>query len=66
MIGSKKLAEIRAELRSVLQETGEDPLVWLERRMSSPEFAGRTGKNEVLQSLDRLLKTPGKKRGRRK
>jgi hypothetical protein len=66
MIGRKKLSTIREELRQAIRATGEDPIRWLENRLSSPK-PGATEKSEVLQSLQRIIeaKQTGKKRQRR-
>jgi hypothetical protein len=66
MIGPKKLSTIRAELQSALAATGDDPIVWLEKRMTSPEHRG-SGESEVLHSLRRFLEAPAriKRRGKR-
>lgn len=61
MIGPKKLSTIRAELRQALEATGEDPIQWLEKRMStSPKD------KDVLQSLKRLLSTQPKRKRTKK
>lgn len=65
MIGRKKLSTIRRELQCALAGEGDDPIRWLEQRMT----AGRRGppargEIEVLQSLSRFLRTPGIKRRR--
>ena len=59
MIGPKKLSVIRKDLTRAFLATGEDPIRWLEERMTStdcPEKA--TDANEVLQSLQRVLAAP--------
>jgi hypothetical protein len=53
MMGPKTLSEIREELRRALAATGDDPLRWLEKRMTAS--SKRRGKSEVLQSLWRFL-----------
>lgn len=61
MIGPKNLDTIRAELRESLEATGEDPIHWLEERMSiSPKD------QDVLQSLKRLLSAPSKRKRTKK
>lgn len=62
MIGKKKLAAIRQELRRALAATGDDPIRWLDERMSAPEGQGTTvaGESEVLHSLRRVLEVPEK------
>jgi hypothetical protein len=57
VIGPKKLITIREELKSALTATGDDPIVWLEKRMSEPtvRVAGTSGKRDVLGSLIRFL-----------
>lgn len=70
MIGPKKLATIRDDLRRALTATGEDPLRWLEARMSAPAGqAADTGESEGVRSLRRFLDAPprpGRKRPRAK
>jgi hypothetical protein len=57
MIGPKKLSTIGQELQRALTATGEDPIRWLEERMSVPERreSAASGENEVLNSLLRVL-----------
>ena len=69
MIGPKKLGTIREQLRGDLAATGEDPIEWLEKRMTTPERHGvdASGESEVLRSLRRVLEpTEKEKRGRRR
>lgn len=65
MIGSKKLSTIREELRCALAATGEDPIRWLEERLTATERQGVAppAQSEVMHSLLRLLE--GRKRSRR-
>jgi hypothetical protein len=58
MIGPKKLSAIRQELKSALDATGDDPIGWLEERMSAPVRRAPAAEhgNEVLHSLRRFLK----------
>ena len=67
MIGRKKLSTIRQDLRRALEATGEDPIDWLEKRMTTPERQGSATsvQSEVLQSPRRFLISPGKGRRRR-
>ena len=60
MIGRKKLSQIRHDLQRALAATGEDPIRWLEDRVSASKSNGRAGqeKSEVLHSLQRFLNTP--------
>jgi hypothetical protein len=64
MMGPKKLSEIREELRRALAATGDDPIDWLEKRVTESE---RRGKSEVLEFLRRFLEEGqrGKRRNRR-
>src|SRR5262245_34998034 len=56
MIGPKKLATIRQQLRDTLAATGDDPIRWLEELMNAPAgHAAGSGESEVLQSLRRFL-----------
>jgi hypothetical protein len=67
MIGPKKLSAIRQELQRALTATGDDPIRWLEERMSSPETESSavSGESEILQSLRRILETTGKAKRRK-
>jgi hypothetical protein len=60
MMGPKKLRTIRQELDQALASTGQDPIRWLEKRMTAAEQATRP--SEVLHSLRRLLDGNGKKK----
>jgi hypothetical protein len=65
MIGPKRLSAIREELRRALDATGDDPIRWLEQRMTAPEGQGDAGGgNEVLVSLRRFLETAGREKRR--
>ena len=57
MIGPKKLSTIGQELQGGLRATGDDPIRWLEERMTVPERQGSVaaGEIEVLNSLRRFL-----------
>jgi hypothetical protein len=69
MMGSKKLSEIRRELKAAFSHEGGDPIQWLDERLrelaQEPEKDARS--SEVLESLRRLIGSsgPAKKRGRR-
>ena len=69
MIGPKKLSTIRQELRHALGATADDPIAWLEKRVAASQRRGvrtSTG-SEVLESLQRFLEAPGrKKRGKQR
>ncbi len=67
MIGPKKLSIIRQELQRALTATGDDPIAWLEARMSAPpaQGAAASAENEVLQSLRRVLEAPGSEKRRK-
>jgi len=62
MMGPKKLSTIRQELEHALSAAGEDPIRWLEERVTAPrrpEAAEARG-SEVLDSLRRFLEAaPG-------
>ena len=60
MIGPKKLSTIRQQLKSALAATGDDPLRWLEERMTTPVCQATAVEqgNEVLHSLHRFLNRP--------
>jgi hypothetical protein len=67
MIGPKKLSTIREEIRRALADEGEgDPIAWLEQRMTAAARSGVAGskRDEILQSLRRILETPTSKRTR--
>lgn len=68
MIGPKKLEAIREELKSALNATGDDPIVWLEKRMSEPigSLGTATGKSDVLGSLIRFLDDKGREKRTKK
>jgi hypothetical protein len=63
MIGPKKLSTIRQELRRALAAAGDDPLRWLEERMTASERQGTAapGESEVLRSLRRSRRAGTKK-----
>jgi hypothetical protein len=67
VIGPKKLSEIQDELRRGFTATGDDPIHWLEERMTAPQTGGSAalGENEVLHSLRRFLARTGRGKGRR-
>ena len=60
MIGSQKLSSIRKELRRALEATGEDPIQWLEERMTAKRMSVQAEGSEILESLQRFLKSPKK------
>ena len=64
MIGPKKLSAIREELQRALSATGDDPIRWLEERMTTPAYQGaeNTGESEILHSLRRVLEATGRKK----
>lgn len=66
MIGPKKLSTIREELRSALLATGEDPIRWLEARMTDRGRRGSpaAGESEVLRSLQRFLEVSERQKRR--
>ncbi len=68
MIGPKKLSVIRKELHDALTATGDDPILWLEERMSVPcsQIASDSGANEVLASLRCFLEATKTKNRRTK
>jgi hypothetical protein len=66
MIGPKKLITIRHELRRALTATEDDPIRWLDERMTAPEAQGSAaGESEVLHSLRRFLEGTGKQKRRK-
>jgi hypothetical protein len=68
MIGPKKLGTIRQELQRALNATGDDPIRWLEERMTAPEQqqATTSGESEVLHSLRRFLEGTGSEKRRKR
>jgi hypothetical protein len=68
VIGPKKLSTIREELRRALIATGEDPIRWLEARITGPERQGppAASESEVLRSLQRFLEVPGRRKRRKR
>jgi hypothetical protein len=69
MIGPKKLSTIRQELEQALAGTGEDPIRWLEERVTARRHrnAAVSGGSEVFDSLRRFLDaTPREERKKRR
>lgn len=66
MIGPKKLDTIRQELRQALAATGDDPIHWLEERMSAAGSQGPAASEsiDVLRSLRDFLEGTPRKKGR--
>jgi hypothetical protein len=62
VIGTKKLGIIRQELRGALNTTGEDPIRWLEERMTAPDG---TAKTEVVGGLRRFLEGTAREKSRK-
>ena len=67
MMGNKKLAMIREELRNALAKEDPDPIRWLEERIAAGRSQGR--RTDVLESLKQVLeppvrKKPGKRRAK--
>jgi len=67
MIGPKKLTTIRRELHQALATTGDDPIRWLEERMSLPagQGAAASESSEVLDSLRQFLSGDGRGKTRK-
>jgi hypothetical protein len=67
MIGPKKLSTILLELERALTATGDDPIRWLEERMTAPGRQGSAaaGESEILRSLRRVLEATGKQKQRK-
>ena len=57
MIGVNKLSFIRQQLIRALAATGDDPIRWLEERMSAParKETSQSGESEVMKALRRIL-----------
>ncbi len=53
MMGNKKLATIRQELKDALAKEGQDPIRWLEERIAAGRRRGSG--TEVLESVKRVL-----------
>jgi len=66
VIGPKKLSAIRQELNRALTATGDDPIRWLEERMTAPIRRDSPASSEVLGSLRRFLETTGREKGQRR
>ena len=64
MIGQKKLSEIKDELRAAMYAEFDDPIRWLEQRMTAARKVDKSEANDLLSSLERLL-AAGKKSGKR-
>jgi hypothetical protein len=66
VIGPKKLSTLRQELQRALAATGEDPIRWLEARMTGPErqAPAASGESEILRSLRRFIEEPGRRNRR--
>jgi hypothetical protein len=69
MMGNKKLSTIRDELRQAIAATGDDPIDWLEKRISAAKLQG--GDSSVLLALKHVLerdtqKKPSKRAGKPK
>jgi hypothetical protein len=67
MIGPKKFSTIRQELQRALAATGDDPIHWLEERLTAPErqATAASGASEILHSLRRVLEATGTKKRRK-
>ena len=67
MIGPKKLTAIRQELHNALGEAGDDPIRWLEQRMTSPVHhgVGPSRESEILLSLRRFIEATAKEKRRK-
>jgi hypothetical protein len=68
MTGTKKLSQIRDELRLSVADSGDDPIRWLDERVTINASHGTasSGENEVLSSLQRILEVPVPKKGQRR
>jgi hypothetical protein len=64
MIGNKKLSTIRREIERSLAARDEDPLQRLERQIAVATRKGE--RTEVLEGLERFLKSPRKRRRRKR
>jgi hypothetical protein len=69
VIGPKKLSTVREELHRALAAASDDPIHWLEERMTSVELQGSAVSRgtDILDSLRRFIeaKRPRKSRKRR-
>ncbi len=59
MMGTKTLAEIREELWQWLAETGEDPMEWLDKRITARKRRGQT--TDVYEAVKHVLERRPKK-----
>jgi hypothetical protein len=67
MMGNKKLATIRQDLKDALAKEGQEPIRWLEERIAAGRREGSG--TEVLESVKRVLEggknvEPGKRRAK--
>jgi hypothetical protein len=66
MIGAMTLSTIREELHRALTAIGEDPIYWLEERMSASERQGSAARGRaILLSLRRFVEAPGQRKRRK-
>ncbi len=68
MMGPRKLSTSRQELERALTDTGDDPILWLEARMTALDQQGSIASTEsqVLRSLKRFLEGTGKQPRRKR
>jgi hypothetical protein len=66
VIGPEKLKTIRQELERAFSAAGDDPIRWLEARMTAPDHQGPapSEQDEVLRSLRHFLEGTGRKKRR--
>jgi hypothetical protein len=64
MMGNKKRSALRRELQTAIKATGQDPIAWLEERTAEAKLRGEGA--DILQSLQRVLKDGGKRKGKRR
>lgn len=64
MMGNKKLATIRDEVKAVLTSVADDPISWLEERIAAGKRKGSG--TDVLESVKRVLERGTRKKRRRR
>ena len=62
MIGTKKLSTIRNEIRKSLASGGDDPIKWLDKRITLAKRQG--SRTEILEGLKRFLESSLKRKHR--
>jgi hypothetical protein len=68
VIGHKKLSTVREELHRALETASDDPIHWLEQRITSVELRGSADSrgNDVLDSLRRFIEAERTRKSRKR